>query len=258
MHDRAWFARFARAAFAAKGFLYLFVATVALRADLMFPGTGTRMLLAGLFVTLLAAAAYKVVEALAHPDLSTPGSDTVVIRIARLATAVLYVALAGVVLHQFRDPHVHDVHWTARLLEGPFGPEIVTLAGVCAIAFGVHQLYRAEHADCLRSFDRARTTATMRRVAILFGAVAYGGRGIAFGVVGVFLIKAAITFDPRVDARGLVGAFERLSQTTSGAWALGVFAVGMIAYALFCLLMLARYFTPVVDASRLSSPARVR
>ncbi len=242
---RPWFTRIARIGFAAKGVTYLVLAAVAVSADLDAPGFETRLLLAVLGVGLLTAAAYKLVEAFAHPDLARRDSDTAVTRVGRLVHALLYAGLAAAALDRsLHKPAAEDVHWTARLLEHSYGPELVTAVGLGAIAFGLHQLYRAFSLECLRAFDLRHTTARLRRVAVWFGGAAYAGRGIASIVVGVLLIYAAVTFDAWTTPRGLPGAFETLSHTTIGAWLIGAFAFGAVAYGLYCLLMLARYFNP--------------
>jgi hypothetical protein len=63
--------------------------------------------------------------------------------------------------------------------------------------------------------------------------------GIVFGVVGTFLIRAALQFDPK-DTRGLGGALQTLTQQPLGSWLLGAVAFGLVAYGLFMLSM-ARY-----------------
>jgi hypothetical protein len=64
-------------------------------------------------------------------------------------------------------------------------------------------------------------------------------RGIVFGVVGSFVVRAALNHDSS-QARGLGGALDSLHQQAYGRWLLGLVATGLIAYGLFEL-VLARY-----------------
>jgi Domain of Unknown Function (DUF1206) len=59
-------------------------------------------------------------------------------------------------------------------------------------------------------------------------------RRAVFGLIGVFVIKAALEYDPK-EAVGLDGALRRLAGHAYGTWLLG-----LVAYAVFCLLE-ARY-----------------
>jgi hypothetical protein len=64
-----------------------------------------------------------------------------------------------------------------------------------------------------------------------FGHVA---RGVVFGLIGVFVIKAALEYDPK-EAIGLDGALQKLASAAYGPYLLGVTAAGLIAYGLYCL-----------------------
>jgi hypothetical protein len=63
-----------------------------------------------------------------------------------------------------------------------------------------------------------------------------------FGLVGIFLMKAAIEFDPS-EAEGLDGALARLADQPYGQVLLGLTAAGLVAYAAYCVAD-ARYHDP--------------
>jgi phosphate/sulfate permease len=71
------------------------------------------------------------------------------------------------------------------------------------------------------------------------GVAGHVARGAVFGLVGVFLAKAAIEYDPN-EAVGIDGALAKLVQQPYGPWLLGLVAAGLIAYAVYCLVE-ARY-----------------
>ena len=55
---------------------------------------------------------------------------------------------------------------------------------------------------------------------------------VVFGLVGIFLVKAAVDFDPN-KAVGLDGALAKLEQNSYGPYLLGIVAAGLIAFAIF-------------------------
>jgi hypothetical protein len=64
------------------------------------------------------------------------------------------------------------------------------------------------------------------------GTVGHLARMVVFGLVGIFLIRAAVDFNPR-KAVGLDGALAKVAHAAYGPYLLGVVAVGLIAFALF-------------------------
>ena len=62
---------------------------------------------------------------------------------------------------------------------------------------------------------------------------------VVFGLIGLFLVKAAWEFDSK-EARGLDGALLELAQQPYGGLLLGAVAVGLLAYAFYCFVQ-ARY-----------------
>ena len=66
------------------------------------------------------------------------------------------------------------------------------------------------------------------------GTIGHLARMIVFGLVGIFLIKAAVDYKPRA-AIGLDGALAKIVDRPYGPYALGVVAAGLIAFALYSL-----------------------
>jgi hypothetical protein len=66
------------------------------------------------------------------------------------------------------------------------------------------------------------------------GVVGHVARAIVFGLIGIFVIRAALEYDPK-EAIGLDGALRKLAQAEYGPWLLGVTAAGLVAYGVYCL-----------------------
>ena len=57
--------------------------------------------------------------------------------------------------------------------------------------------------------------------------------GFGIGLVGFFLLRAAITYDAN-ETTGLDGALRRLAENGWGIMVIGVVGLGFAAYGLFC------------------------
>lgn len=53
-----------------------------------------------------------------------------------------------------------------------------------------------------------------------------------FGLAGIWLIRAAIDFDPH-KARGLDGALRSLANTDAGPWLLYAAAAGLVVFGIY-------------------------
>jgi Domain of Unknown Function (DUF1206) len=134
---------------------------------------------------------------------------------------------------------------TATVLDWPAGRWIVGLAGLAVAGAGAWNVYRG----LARKFEKKWRIGNMsdveRRWGARAGILGHLARGVVFGLIGVFLTKAAIEYDPR-EAIGLDGALHKLAGTSYGTWLLGLTAVGLICYGLYCLVD-ARYRDVSVD-----------
>jgi hypothetical protein len=116
---------------------------------------------------------------------------------------------------------------------------LVVSIGAAVIGVGLHELYQAYKAGFLEYLKLGEMGEKARKWILRWGRLGIAARGIVFGVVGMFLIRAALEYDPQ-QARGLGGALQTLAQQPVGPWLLGAVASGLIAYGLF-MLAVARY-----------------
>jgi hypothetical protein len=121
---------------------------------------------------------------------------------------------------------------TAEVMSYPGGRSAVGLVGVVLLGIGLYLVVkgvRRKHADCLEHY---RVPRRLRRPAVLVGALGYVGRGFVVGLVGAFLLNAAIRFDPE-QAKGLDAALQTVAAQPYGRLLLGVTVLAVIAYALW-------------------------
>lgn len=125
---------------------------------------------------------------------------------------------------------------TAAVLGWPGGTWIVGAAGAVLIGIGLYQLYMGVS----RKFEEKWRGHS--EVGNVVGVVGHIARFVVLALIGVFAIRAAIDYNPQ-KAVGLDGALQKLAHQSYGSFLLGVVAVGLIAYAVFCFVD-ARYRDP--------------
>jgi hypothetical protein len=123
----------------------------------------------------------------------------------------------------------------ARLLGWPGGQELVAILGVVVICVCGFQIYSAL---CQSPVDQMNLAGQPRWVDRLVRAVASVGiaaRAAVILPVGLFLLIAAIEFNPR-RAKGLDGELASLARYSWGRVVLVLVALGLLVFAMFSLL----------------------
>jgi hypothetical protein len=252
--------RLGRAGLVAKGVLYATVAILALQVALPGGGGGETtgkegaihtlarqpfgtFVLVVLAIGLAAYALWRLVQAAVGTDEPDKRKEAL-LRAGFLARGLIYIALCVATVRVLTGSgggggQGAEQELTARLLGLPFGVALVVLAGLVMIAVGLYQGYKG----VTRSFRDELHSAGMSRAEDVWvsrlGMFGLCARAVVFALIGVFLIRAALAFDPN-QAIGIDGALAQLAATTQGPWLLGLVALGLLAYALFAF-ALARY-----------------
>jgi hypothetical protein len=166
------------------------------------------------------------------------GASDAAQRLADVGRGLVYVALTATAIKiltrgdRASDGDQKEQEWTARFLEATGGRVLVAVAGLAILGGGIYLAVkgiRMKFEDKLRSEEMRPWQRTwLPRL----GLVGYTARGIVFAVIGFFLVRAAVTYDP-TEAVGVDGALKRLLEHGAGrALVLGI-AVGLFAFGLF-------------------------
>lgn len=125
-------------------------------------------------------------------------------------------------------------HSAGMVLSWPGGRYIVGAAGLVLVGVALWNLYRGLTRRFEDKWRVGRLTPGVRRWGARAGIVGHVARLVVFGLIGVFVTKAAIDYKPK-DAIGLDGALQKLAQASYGPWLLGLTAAGLVAYGVYCL-----------------------
>ena len=264
-----WIERLARVGYVAYGVVYALVGVLAVQAA--FGGGGKtpsqegalrqvllaplgRVLLGIVAVGLLAYAAWRLFQGILDPENEGTGAKGVLKRIDHVLNGLFHAALAftagQLALGSGSGGGGSPDDWTARLMAQPFGRWLAVVAGAVIVGAGLYQLYKAYEADFRDELRTGEMSAREKKWATRSGRLGYAARGVVFGVIGVFLVQAALQTNPD-EARGLGGALETLARQPLGPYILGAVAIGLVAYGVFMFVM-ARYRR--IETKLLNSP----
>jgi Domain of Unknown Function (DUF1206) len=248
----------ARVGYVAYGVVYVLVGVLAVRAAFGGGGRTTgqegalrsillaplgRVLLGMVTIGLLAYVMWRLFQGFLDPENEGRDAKGILKRFDHVINGLFHAALAfsagQLVLGSGGGGGGSPDDWTASLLAQPLGRWLAVIAGVVIVGAGLYQFYKAYKADFRDELKLGEMGSRERAWATRSGRLGYAARGVVFGVIGVFLVQAALQTDPD-EARGLGGALETLARQPLGPYILGAIALGLVAYGVFMFVM-ARY-----------------
>jgi hypothetical protein len=254
-----WVERLARLGYAAKGLVY-FIVVLAAQAAFGSGGKTTdtngaletivtqpfgKFLLGIVTLGLIGYAIWRFVQTIFDPEHSGQqmNAKRIAQRLGYAFSAIAYFSLAITSIKLIigsgssNSDSVED--WTIYLLNQPFGRWLVVLLGLTVIGVGISYLYEAYKGKFRRHFKLYQMSRTEQIWAVRLGRFGIAARGIVFGIIGIFMMVAAVQLDC-TEARGFGGALASLAQQPFGPWILGIVALGLIAYGIYSVIE-ARY-----------------
>lgn len=192
-----------------------------------------------LLVMMAGLAGYALWRILsAITDSERRGSDAkgMALRAASFSRGVAYATIAFELLRGTRGSggDHRAKHWTATVMDKPFGVWLVALTGLGIIAYGVYQLYAAWDAKLSKRISLGEMSARARRNVVAISRFGIGARGLVFLVIGGSLIRAAWKHSAAA-VHGTSGALRVLPTPL-----LIPIGAGLIAYGIYALVN-ARY-----------------
>jgi cytochrome b561 len=249
--NSAAFEALARAGFVARGLVYAIIGVLALKLAFGHGGKLTNqqgalktvahqpfgtVLLVLVAIGLGGYCLWRLVRAaIGH---GPEGSDTGFERVTALASGIAYGALCALAVEILISGHSGSSgspkKATAGVLGWPGGTWIVGIAGVVMVAVALYQGYRGVSHRFLKDSKVEQMKPEMKKWITRLGTIGHLARMVVFGLVGIFLVKAAIDYNPK-QAVGLDGALAKLTHYSYGPVLLGIVAAGLIAFAVYSL-----------------------
>lgn len=153
-------------------------------------------------------------------------------RITSVAKSVTYAALAVAALRfalGLRGSSGNSgEEATSTLLGLPGGQFLVIALGLAVVGVGVGQVVKGVRQTFTEDLDGG-----LPQWARSLGTLGYTSKGVAYGVLGVLFVVAALTHD-KSRASGLDAALQTLRDQPFGQVLLALVALGFVCFGLFC------------------------
>jgi hypothetical protein len=158
-------------------------------------------------------------------------------RAAEMGRGLLYLSFAFstaklALFDQSSGGSQQQASWTAKLLKLPMGKALVIAIGLAVIASGLASIWRGLARKFEKHLKEWEIPEGIEEGVKAAGLAGFVGRGVAFCLVGGFLIQAALTFDAN-KARGLDGALHDLAGRGSGMVVLVAVGLGLLAFGVY-------------------------
>ncbi|MBA2638073.1 MAG: DUF1206 domain-containing protein [Solirubrobacterales bacterium] len=238
----------ARAGLVARGVIYAIIGVLALKLVLGDGGKTTNQqgaletiakqpfgeaLLILMAIGLAGYAIWRLVRAaIGHGPEATDDTKERVAGVASgVAYAMLCVTAVSILIGSGGGSGDPD-KTTGGVLSWPGGQILVAIAGLMIVGVGLDQGYKGIKKKFLEKSKTEQMSEGMKRSFTALGVVGHLARMVVFALIGYFLIRAAIEFDPD-EAVSLDGALAALGQASYGPVVLAIVAAGLIAFAAY-------------------------
>jgi len=124
---------------------------------------------------------------------------------------------------------------TGGVLDWPLGRYLVIAAGLVVLGVAVDQALKGIKQKFLEDSKTEQMSPGVDQAFTAVGVVGHLARAVVFALIGWFVVKAAIDYDPD-KAVGLDQALAKLSSSEFGPVVLGIVAAGLIAFACYSVL----------------------
>ncbi len=192
------------------------------------------VLLVFLSAGLLCFALWREAQFILDIDRIGSGLEGMARRVVHGAAGLFYVAFASVSLSMLVGVHTTTTDravrdWTEWLLGQPLGEIAVGAIGIAIIAAGIGIAVAGVRAEFRQ---RIALKAKPRRVVTALGRAGYLTRAAVTGLIGVFLVFAALHANA-YEATGLAGALAVVKRQPYGILLLAATALGFLAFGAY-------------------------
>jgi hypothetical protein len=241
-----------RAGYAAKGIVYVVMGALAAKAALGAGGRTTdtrgaigvigegpmgKIALVAIGVGLIGYMLWRLIAAVTDAEGEGDEATKLVVRATQAVRGMAYGVLGAQALRALDGDDVGSQgaaarHWTARLLDMPFGRALVVAAGIGVLGYAAYQVYRACSDKAKKHLDLFEAGPTQATWIVRSGRFGIAARAVVFAMIGVFLVRAGMQKDSG-EAGGIAQSLQALGAASYGRLVLALVAFGLIAYGVY-------------------------
>jgi hypothetical protein len=239
----------ARAGLVARGVIYAIVGVLAIRVAFDAGGKTTdqqgaistiakqplgEVLLVVMAIGLAGYSIWRLVRAaVGHgPEASDDTKERISGFASGISYAILCVTAVSILIGSGGGGSGSPDKATGGVLDWPGGQVLVILAGVILFVVAGEQAYKGLARKFLEQSKTEQMSEGTEKAFTVLGIAGHLSRTVVFALIGYFLIKAALDYDPK-EAVGLDGALTAVAQASYGPVLLGIVAAGLIAFAAY-------------------------
>ena len=246
--------RLARAGLVARGVVYGLIGILAIKVAFGSGGETTdqqgalktiagqpfgKVLLVLVAIGLAGYALWRLVRAAIGRGPET-GADDAKDRISGVVSGIAYAALCVTAVKiligsSSSSSSSKTEKATGGVLDWPLGRYLVIAAGLVVLGVAVDQALKGIKQKFLEDSKTEQMSPGVDQAFTAVGVVGHLARAVVFALIGWFVVKAAIDYDPD-KAVGLDQALAKLSSSAFGPVVLGIVAAGLIAFACYSVL----------------------
>ncbi|WP_286177900.1 DUF1206 domain-containing protein [Stieleria mannarensis] len=200
-----------------------------------------RFLLGLVAIGLLGYFAWRAVQAGKDTDGVGNGVKGVCKRIGYAVSGVAYLSLGcfagSLALGWSSGGNGSQGGAASPLLESTWGRIALGLAGAVTVAVACYFFYKAYRAKFMTKYELSAMSETTRKLALHAGRTGISTRGIAFAIIGGFILMSAIRGTSDGEIAGMSDALAAIAAQTYGKILIGITGFGLMCYAVHMLLM---------------------
>jgi hypothetical protein len=152
------------------------------------------------------------------------------------AVLYLYLAFTAIKVIQGANASMGDnsESKTSSIMDNTGGRWLIGFVGLVVLGVGIGMVVYGFKRKFAKHLKTSEMPAKARQTILRLGQGGYMAKGTAYGIAGVLVVAAAVTYDPD-KARGLDAALKTLAGHSWGVWLLALIAVGIAAFGVYCI-----------------------
>jgi hypothetical protein len=198
--------------------------------------TGGKYLVILIIIGMVAMAIWQAFEA-AIGESGPQDKSAIAERVVSACRAILYLYFAYLgyrVLSGAANSQADSQQSApSSLMDKSGGRWLVGLIGLVVIGVGIGLVIYGVTKKFEKHLNTAQMAPSVHQTVRRLGIGGYSAKGVAYAIVGVLIVSAAVTYDAE-KARGLDGALKTLASQSYGPWLLGLIAAGIAAFGIYC------------------------